>query len=206
MLADFNTRALAGSYIKSYLFNPWIVSVSLILGGFVLLWVESLDLDERYKDVEDVPLVKYFLIGLCQCAAMIPGVSRSGASIVSAMLLFVIPMFEGIYKELGGTLPPPTQFLIMVSKFFRTFWWMVAIGIAAVVVIWWPAFGASWFRTTPAPPWQEEVARVAASCKADPGKSERPIFSPYWPPNWGDGLAEPSHPNLPCVIGYSWSG
>lgn len=79
--------AVAGSYIKSYLFNPWIVSVSLILGGFVLLWVESLDLDERYKDVEDVPLVKYFLIGFCQCAAMIPGVSRSGASIVSAMLL-----------------------------------------------------------------------------------------------------------------------
>jgi len=79
--------ALAGSYIKSYLFNPWIVSVSLILGGFVLLWVESLDLDERYKDVEDVPLVKYFLIGVCQCAAMIPGVSRSGASIVAAMLL-----------------------------------------------------------------------------------------------------------------------
>ena len=91
------------------------------------------------------------------------------------------------------------------NVFRRSRWWMVAIGIAAVVVIWWPAFGASWFRTTPAPPWQEEVARVAASCKADPGKSERPIFSPFWPPNWGDGLAEPSHPNLPCVIGYTWS-
>jgi type IV pilus assembly protein PilC len=52
--------------------------------------------------------------------------------IVSAMLLFVIPMFEGIYKELGGSLPAPTQFLINLSKFFRTFWWMVAIaGVGA---------------------------------------------------------------------------
>jgi undecaprenyl-diphosphatase len=79
--------AVSGSYIKFYLFNPWVVSISLILGGFVLLWVESLDLDERYKNVEDIPLLKYLAIGICQCAAMIPGVSRSGASIVSAMLL-----------------------------------------------------------------------------------------------------------------------
>ncbi|MFM8236416.1 MAG: type II secretion system F family protein [Actinomycetota bacterium] len=52
--------------------------------------------------------------------------------IVTAMLLFVIPMFEGIYSELGGSLPAPTQFLINLSKFFRTFWWMVALaGVGA---------------------------------------------------------------------------
>jgi type IV pilus assembly protein PilC len=45
--------------------------------------------------------------------------------IVSAMLLFVIPMFEDIYKQLGGTLPPPTQFLIKISNFMRTFWWLI---------------------------------------------------------------------------------
>ncbi|HEY5078103.1 MAG TPA: type II secretion system F family protein, partial [Acidimicrobiia bacterium] len=46
-------------------------------------------------------------------------------TIVTAMLLFVIPMFQGIYKELGGTLPAPTQFLINISKICRTYWYMI---------------------------------------------------------------------------------
>jgi type IV pilus assembly protein PilC len=47
--------------------------------------------------------------------------------IVTAMLLFVIPMFENIYKELGGSLPAPTQFLINISKVIRKFWWAIFI-------------------------------------------------------------------------------
>ena len=66
--------ALAGSYIKSYLFNPWVVSVSLILGGFVLLWVDRQKLEERYHEAQAFPLMTYLIIGICQCAAMIPGV------------------------------------------------------------------------------------------------------------------------------------
>jgi type IV pilus assembly protein PilC len=50
-------------------------------------------------------------------------------TIVAAMLLFVIPMFEGIYKQLGGTLPAPTQFLINLSKFLRKLWFVVFFGI-----------------------------------------------------------------------------
>jgi undecaprenyl-diphosphatase len=79
--------ATFGSYIKSYLFNPWIVCFSLIVGGAVLLWVESLDLEPRYRDATAFTLPMYLSIGACQCMAMIPGVSRSGATIVSAMLL-----------------------------------------------------------------------------------------------------------------------
>jgi undecaprenyl-diphosphatase len=79
--------ALLHGFIKSVLFNPWIVCVSLILGGVVLMWVESLDLKPRHRDVITFPMPMYFLIGVCQCFAMIPGVSRSGATIVSAMLL-----------------------------------------------------------------------------------------------------------------------
>jgi type IV pilus assembly protein PilC len=48
--------------------------------------------------------------------------------IVSAMLLFIIPMFEDLYTELGGKLPLPTQVLINISKICRQFWWVVAIG------------------------------------------------------------------------------
>ena len=45
--------------------------------------------------------------------------------IVTAMLLFIIPMFEDLYTELGGTLPLPTQILINISKFVRQFWWLI---------------------------------------------------------------------------------
>jgi hypothetical protein len=78
--------------------------------------------------------------------------------------------------------------------------WVVGVVIAVILVVWWPAIPASVFRTTPAPAWTGEVARVEAACKADPTFTERVIFSPFWPPNWGDALSEPTHPNLPCVV------
>ncbi|MDO9412092.1 MAG: undecaprenyl-diphosphate phosphatase [Pseudolabrys sp.] len=78
--------ALAGSYIKSYLFDVRIVCVTLILGGFVLLWVDRLSLKARHHDATTFTLPMYFGIGCIQCIAMIPGVSRSGSTIVGAML------------------------------------------------------------------------------------------------------------------------
>jgi len=52
-----------------------------------LLWIDRLALRPRYHDATKFPLLTYLWIGFCQCLAMIPGVSRSGATIVSAMLL-----------------------------------------------------------------------------------------------------------------------
>jgi undecaprenyl-diphosphatase len=79
--------ALAYKLIKEVLFNPWIVCISLIVGGVILFWVDRLDLKPRYRDVTTFSLPMYLIIGIAQCASMIPGVSRSGATIVSAMLL-----------------------------------------------------------------------------------------------------------------------
>jgi undecaprenyl-diphosphatase len=79
--------AIAHNFIKTVLFNPWIVCFSLIAGGAVLLWVEQLDLKPRYLDATTFTLPMYLYIGIAQCLAMIPGVSRSGATIVAAMLL-----------------------------------------------------------------------------------------------------------------------
>ncbi|MCZ7536362.1 MAG: type II secretion system F family protein [Acidimicrobiia bacterium] len=45
--------------------------------------------------------------------------------IVTAMLLFIIPMFENLYNELGGTLPPPTRVLLAISSVFRSLWYVV---------------------------------------------------------------------------------
>lgn len=79
--------ALLHSFIKGVLFNAWIVCIMLIVGGAVLLWVDRLKFTPVYHDATGFPLRTYLLIGLAQCLAMIPGVSRSGATIVSAMLL-----------------------------------------------------------------------------------------------------------------------
>src|ERR1700726_4831275 len=78
--------ALAYGIIKSVLFNVWIVCAMLVIGGFVLLWIDRLDLKPRYHDATKFSLPMYFGIGVVQCLSMIPGVSRSGASIVAAML------------------------------------------------------------------------------------------------------------------------
>ena len=79
--------AAVGGFVKSYLFNPWVVCFSLIVGGAILLWVDQLDLEPDHHDATTFPLAMYLKIGFAQCLAMIPGVSRSGATIVGAMLL-----------------------------------------------------------------------------------------------------------------------
>jgi len=78
---------IAGKYIKALLFDPWVVCFSLIVGGAILLWVDQLDHKPHEHDATRYPLMMYLWIGVAQCLAMIPGVSRSGATIVAAMLL-----------------------------------------------------------------------------------------------------------------------
>jgi undecaprenyl-diphosphatase len=78
---------LAHGIIKTVLFEtPMVIAVALILGGVVLLFVDRLAGD-RYHDVMDIPIGPALGIGLFQCLAMVPGVSRSGATIVGALLL-----------------------------------------------------------------------------------------------------------------------
>ncbi len=92
VLVAFLPAAVVGAtlhkYIKGVLFEePWLVCTSLIVGGIVLLAVDRMRLEPRYHDVMDYPVWTAFLIGLAQCLAMVPGVSRSGATIVAALLL-----------------------------------------------------------------------------------------------------------------------
>jgi undecaprenyl-diphosphatase len=64
-----------------------LICLMLILGGIVLLFIDRLPIKPRQTDVMDYPLGLSLGIGLFQCLALIPGVSRSGATIVGAMLL-----------------------------------------------------------------------------------------------------------------------
>ncbi len=79
---------LAHEIIKTVLFEtPALIAVMLILGGVVLLFVDRFADNPRHHDAMRFPLPMAFGIGLIQCLAMIPGVSRSGATIVGALLM-----------------------------------------------------------------------------------------------------------------------
>ena len=76
--------ALAHDFIKSVLFNVWIVCFTLIVGGAVLLWVDQLEIKQRYDDAMRFSLPMYLVIGLAQCVSMIPGRTwRPDASMIS---------------------------------------------------------------------------------------------------------------------------
>ncbi|WEX88415.1 undecaprenyl-diphosphate phosphatase [Sinorhizobium garamanticum] len=80
--------AAAHGFIKSVLFEtPMLICIVLIVGGLVLYAIDQLPLKPRYTDVMDYPPSLAFKIGLFQCLAMIPGTSRSGATIAGALLM-----------------------------------------------------------------------------------------------------------------------
>ena len=80
--------ASAHGFIKTVLFEtPMLICVMLIIGGVILLWVDRWAIEPRHTEVMDYPIGLCFKIGLFQCLAMIPGTSRSGATIVGALLL-----------------------------------------------------------------------------------------------------------------------
>jgi undecaprenyl-diphosphatase len=100
---------LFGKFIKSHLFTPTVVASTFIVGGFIILWVEGRmksaeqapQLDDNplqppalqgepsrcIETVEDMTPMDALKVGLVQCLAMIPGTSRSGATIIGGMLL-----------------------------------------------------------------------------------------------------------------------
>jgi len=80
--------ALMHPFIKGVLFEtPLIICLSLVIGGGILLAVDRMEFAPRYTDIMDIPPATAFKIGLCQCLALIPGVSRSGSTIVGALFL-----------------------------------------------------------------------------------------------------------------------
>jgi undecaprenyl-diphosphatase len=81
---------LAHDFIKTVLFEtPRLIAVMLILGGIILLFVERIAPVPIHDDAMAIPFRKALLIGFIQCLAMIPGVSRSGSTIVGALMLGV---------------------------------------------------------------------------------------------------------------------
>lgn len=74
-------------FIKEVLFSPVVVSISLIVGGVIILIVERLHITPTIHSTYSITPLKALIIGLFQALAMIPGTSRSGATIIGALLL-----------------------------------------------------------------------------------------------------------------------
>jgi len=94
VLLGFLPAAVAGFLfigpIKSWLFNAWVVAAGFVLGGLAMLWVEARYARQPAPRVDDIDRLTWrdaLGVGAIQCLALIPGVSRSGATIIGGMAL-----------------------------------------------------------------------------------------------------------------------
>jgi undecaprenyl-diphosphatase len=79
---------LFGKAIKAHLFTPLVVATTFIVGGFIILWAERRPASAvRVHSVDDMRGLDALKVGLVQCLALVPGTSRSGATIIGGMLL-----------------------------------------------------------------------------------------------------------------------
>ena len=90
LLIAFMPAAILGllfiDVIKQYLFNPLSVATALVIGGFVILWAERRDHKIEVEQVDDMDWKHALKVGCAQCLALIPGTSRSGATIIGGLL------------------------------------------------------------------------------------------------------------------------
>ncbi len=76
---------LFGKAIKAHLFNPVTVAAAFIIGGFFILWAEKRQHRIRVDSVDELDVIDAFKLGLAQALALIPGTSRSGATIIGGL-------------------------------------------------------------------------------------------------------------------------
>jgi len=90
LLIAFMPAALLGllfiDVIKQYLFNPLSVATALVIGGIVILWAERRDHRIEVEQIDDMDWKHALKVGCAQCLALIPGTSRSGATIIGGLL------------------------------------------------------------------------------------------------------------------------
>lgn len=100
---------LAYKTIKAHLFNPYVVSTTLIVGGVILILLDKWSEKKRsiYRNTEDISLLNAAKIGAFQCISMIPGVSRSAATI-----------FGGIFSGFDRKQAAEFSFLLAIPTMF----------------------------------------------------------------------------------------
>jgi undecaprenyl-diphosphatase len=117
--------------MKEYLFNVPVVCYALIAGGLVLLAIDEFKLEKRFPNCYVLPLPAYLKIGLFQCLSMIPGVSRSGSTIVGGML---VGLDKRSAAEFSFFLAMPTMLGAFVYEFAKSYKTMTveSLGLTAI--------------------------------------------------------------------------
>jgi undecaprenyl-diphosphatase len=123
--------ALLHGFIKSVLFDPMVVVVALIAGGIIILVIERNLPLARHHAPEKFPASLAVFIGLCQAVAMIPGVSRSGATIMGALLLKVD---RRTATEFSFFLAIPTMLAATVYDIYKN-WSVLTVDSVSVVAV-----------------------------------------------------------------------
>ncbi len=126
--------------IKTYLFNPITVAIMLIIGGLLIFYVESRPKSIIADEAEDVSMKTALMIGLFQCLALIPGTSRSGATIVGALWLGVsrkasaeFSFFLGIPVIVGAGLLDLMKHHSVLSS--REDWLVLGVGTVVSFIV-----------------------------------------------------------------------
>ena len=79
---------LFGKYVQEHFFTPVIVATTFIVGGFIILWAEKRPASAtRVQSIDDMTPMDALKVGLVQCLALIPGMSRSGSTIIGGMVM-----------------------------------------------------------------------------------------------------------------------
>lgn len=102
--------------IKGVLFFPVPVAIALIVGGFVILWAEKRQHAVRVQEVDDMTWRDALLVGLCQCFALVPGTSRSGATIIGGLF---VGLSRKAATEFSFFLAIPTMFAATVYDVYK---------------------------------------------------------------------------------------
>jgi undecaprenyl-diphosphatase len=123
--------ALLHSFIKSVLFSPYVVSIALIIGGIAIIVIERNLPLARHHAPEKFPPSLAIFIGFCQALAMIPGVSRSGATIMGALLLKVD---RKTATEFSFFLAIPTMLAATAYDIYKN-WSSLTVDSTAVIAV-----------------------------------------------------------------------
>ena len=109
---------LAHEWIEEHLFSPRTVALSLIIGGLIILIVETRPRTVRCTVLERIGLLRAVGVGLAQCMALVPGMSRSGSTIVGGLLL---GLERRVATEFSFFLALPTMFAATGYKFVQSY-------------------------------------------------------------------------------------
>ena len=125
--------------IDQYLFNPMTVAAMLLLWGLIIILIEKKNKNTKYESLADLPYTTALLIGFFQCLAMVPGTSRSAATIIGAMILGLsrsaaaeFSFFLAIPTMLGATL---LKLVKNLGGFSGNQWCLILIGMVLSFII-----------------------------------------------------------------------